>query len=114
MSVPSVPEAPAALVCWSCKSPVEAADRYCRHCGSGLGAFLPWYYQPWGLGVLALFAMGPLVLPMLWKSPAVSRRGKLIGTFLLGLLTLWLVKGFYNLVQSVNSVLSTDISALKI
>lgn len=114
MTVPTVPEAAVGAACWSCSSSVDATDRYCRRCGAGQGAYLPWYYQAWGLGLLAMLAMGPLVLPMVWKSPVLSRRGKWIFTALLGLMTVWLVKGLYNLVQTVNNVLGSQVSGIQL
>jgi hypothetical protein len=62
--------------CWSCDRPVEVADRYCRYCGQGQGAFLAWYYRPLWIVVLALTALGPFVLPLVWRTPSLGRQGK--------------------------------------
>jgi hypothetical protein len=46
--------------CWSCAHPLDAADRYCRHCGNGQGRFLQWYDRPVWIMVLTVTAPGPL------------------------------------------------------
>lgn len=72
----------------------------------GLGENLPWYYHPGWITVLALFAAGPFVLPLVWKSPKISPTGKKIGTALLGLLTLYLVYGFFRAMAMLQNVLA--------
>jgi len=37
-----------------------------------------WYYRPWAVVVLLFFVLGPLGLPLLWKSPSFSRRWKIV------------------------------------
>lgn len=66
--------------CWRCDHPIDAADRYCRRCGQGQGAWLPWYYRPLGILVLALTALGPFVLPLVWRTPRLDRRGRWVAT----------------------------------
>jgi hypothetical protein len=41
-----------------------------------------WYHTPVGLAVLTLFVLGPLVLPFIWRSPALSPRGRIVATVL--------------------------------
>lgn len=62
--------------CWSCDHPIDASDRYCRRCGQGQGALIPWYYRPLWLVVLGLTVLGPFVLPLVWRSPRLDRRGR--------------------------------------
>jgi uncharacterized membrane protein (DUF441 family) len=33
-----------------------------------------WYFRPWGIVVLTLTVLGPLALPLAWKSPLLSSR----------------------------------------
>jgi len=68
--------------CWSCDHPVSPDDRYCAFCSQGQGAYLRWYYRPFWIAVLALTALGPLVLPLVWRTPRLDRTGKLIATLL--------------------------------
>ncbi len=46
-----------------------------------------WYQTPAGIAVLAIFILGPLVLPIVWRSPALSERGRWIATVLVLLYT---------------------------
>jgi quinol-cytochrome oxidoreductase complex cytochrome b subunit len=50
-----------------------------------------WYYKPAGIVVLTLFVLGPLALPLVWRSPVISPRGRWIGTGLIVLYTVALV-----------------------
>ena len=66
--------------CWSCDHAVELEDRYCGYCGQGQGAFLGWYYRPLWIVVLALTALGPLALPLVWRTPRLDRTAKWIAS----------------------------------
>jgi hypothetical protein len=66
--------------CWSCGHSIDADDRYCRHCGQGQGAFLTWYYRPVWIVLLALTALGPFVLPLVWRTPRLDRTSKVIAS----------------------------------
>ena len=44
-----------------------------------------WYYRPWSVVFLLFFVLGPLGLPLLWKSPAFSRRAKIVLTVAMGI-----------------------------
>jgi len=70
-------------VCWRCGHLIDAADRYCRRCGQGQGAWLPWYYKPIWLVVLGLTVLGPFVLPLVWRTPRLGRTEKWIVSVLL-------------------------------
>jgi hypothetical protein len=43
---------------------------------------LKWYYRPAWVLVLLFLVLGPLALPYLWRSPAFSRRLKIVLTAL--------------------------------
>ena len=66
--------------CWSCGAFVDQVDRFCRNCGKGPGADVPWYYRHWGIILLALFGVGPFALIPVWRSPVLSRNAKLAYT----------------------------------
>ncbi len=85
-------------VCRSCGVAVDAQAKYCSQCGAPLGsartpAETPkprWYYTPWVVIVLLTpLVLGPLALPLLWKSPRFSRRGKVVWTILSLALMAW-------------------------
>lgn len=44
---------------------------------------LPWYYRPAGVALLALFVLGPLALPLVWRTPAWGPRGRWIASTLI-------------------------------
>jgi len=50
-----------------------------------------WYHKPVGIVVLTLFVLGPLSLPLIWRSPAISPRGRWIGTALIVVYTVALI-----------------------
>jgi len=50
-----------------------------------------WYYKPVGIVLLTLFVLGPLSLPLVWRSPVISPRGRWIGTALIVLFTVALI-----------------------
>lgn len=72
----------------------------------GQGEHLAWYYEPVWIALLTLFAMGPFSLPMIWKTPKLSERGKWIGTGLLALYTIFIVKGLITFMRTVSAVLT--------
>ena len=39
-----------------------------------------WYYRPWAVVVLLFFVLGPLGLPLLWKSGSFTRGWKIVLT----------------------------------
>lgn len=76
--------------CWICEKPIDDVDAFCRHCGKGQGKNIGWYYHPVAIGLLAIFALGPFVIPLIWKSPNLSQKGRLIGTILVVLMTFYM------------------------
>ena len=45
--------------------------------GSALPPPPRWYYRPWSVVLLLFFVLGPLGLPLLWRSPGFSRGMKI-------------------------------------
>jgi len=39
-----------------------------------------WYYRPWQLLLLLFLVLGPVGLPLLWKSPCFTRTWKIVVT----------------------------------
>ncbi len=77
--------------CWSCGAMIGGADSYCRNCGKGQGARVPWQYKHWGVIVITLFGLGPFSLFFLWRSPVISRTAKFVYTALIMALTFWVL-----------------------
>lgn len=44
---------------------------------------IPWYYRPLGIALLTLLVLGPLTLPLVWRSPALGPRSKWTATALI-------------------------------
>jgi hypothetical protein len=42
-----------------------------------------WYYKPVAIALLTIFVLGPLALPLVWRTPVLSSRGKAIVTLLI-------------------------------
>ena len=59
---------------------------------------MTWYYRTGPMVFLALFALGPFVLPLIWRSPRLGDKGRWIGTGLVVLLSLYLA---YSLKRSI-------------
>lgn len=52
---------------------------------------LAWYYKPWVVIGLLFLVLGPLGLPLLYKSPKFSRRAKVLLTLVMIPYTAYLV-----------------------
>jgi len=49
-----------------------------------------WYYRIWFI-VLAILVAGPFAIPLIWKSPSIGNRTKIVIIILVLALTIWLV-----------------------
>jgi hypothetical protein len=108
MNSPIVPQ----IVCQRCRAPLDAEDNYCRRCGAptanvagGAGGPMSyfarsatdssvqrprWWDSPFVILPMLFLVIGPLALPMLWRSRQFSQLWKIILTVLVTLLTGWL------------------------
>jgi hypothetical protein len=68
-AIPSGPRA-----CWACRRPIDAGDPYCRWCGKRQQADDHWYFRPLWIVVMTLTVAGPFTLPLVWRSPSLSRK----------------------------------------
>lgn len=67
----------AVAACPRCGKAVDAADRYCRHCGTSLAAFgTSPLYHPMVILALALTLLGPFALPLVARSRRMSGTAK--------------------------------------
>lgn len=76
--------------CWRCDRAIDATDRYCRACGEGQGAALAWYYRPIWIVLLALTALGPFAVILIWRTPALGRTSKWIASIVLIAFSVWI------------------------
>lgn len=44
------------------------------------GRVTSWYYRPWAVLVLLFLVLGPVGLPLLWRSPSFTRGWKIVLT----------------------------------
>jgi hypothetical protein len=51
-----------------------------------------WYYRPWAVVLLLFFVLGPVGLPLLWKSPSFTRGWKIVLTVATVVFTLLLLE----------------------
>ena len=64
------------LQCSTCNQPIDATDKFCRHCGRRQRAGAPWYFQPVWIALLAFFFLGPFALALVWRAPGLGRLTK--------------------------------------
>lgn len=98
------PSGPAVVECWHCHRKIHDVDHYCRHCGKGQGAYIPWTYKPAGIVVMTLF-LGPFALWYVWRSPALSSRTKWIITGVMTVVTVYLAVSLYKFYMAFMSML---------
>ena len=104
------------IVCYRCCTVLDATDNYCRHCGAatanltglsegGISAasfsdkpvFTPsiqqprWSESPWVVLTLLFLILGPLALPLLWRSRWFTRLWKIALTIITAGLTVFLL-----------------------
>jgi hypothetical protein len=82
-------------VCRNCGATRDATDNYCRRCGmptpnQQATRPLGWSESPWFILPLLFLIIGPLALPLLWRSRYFTPLGKLILTVLVAILTVYL------------------------
>ncbi len=75
----------------------------------GQGEDLAWFYRPVWIGILAVFALGPLALPLVWKSPLLGPTGRWIWTAIIAALTLYLVYSFQRALEAWKPLLGLPI-----
>ena len=87
--------------CPACGAQIAPESQFCSQCGRpagparGPGAVTrtKWYHSVWFVLIaLTPFVLGPLGLPLLWKSPKFSRLAKLVLTLVTLAWTVWLVQ----------------------
>jgi len=64
--------------CAGCDEAMDPGDLFCRHCGRKRGKDAPLHHKPWVVIGMLFFVVGPLALPMLWRSESFSRNQKVL------------------------------------
>jgi hypothetical protein len=89
-------------VCCRCAAALDADDNYCRRCGtptplgvslgvSAGGKHPAAWESPWVILPLLFFVLGPLALPLLWRSRCFTPLWKWALTIIITALTVLLV-----------------------
>lgn len=90
--------------CWACGKTIDAHDAYCRHCGKGQGSRLPFAYTPFGLFIMFM-CIGPFAIYFTARSPAMSRRTKIIFSTVMTVLFCWMCySGFVRFMERMNEI----------
>lgn len=92
-------EETAQRACPRCGGEVSAGAKFCSACGNPMeprGGTPPparskWYHSLWFILFMIFFVLGPLALPLVWKSPRCSRGLKIVLTVVTIGYTVWLV-----------------------
>jgi len=58
-----------------------------------------WYFKPVAV-TIAILAIGPFALPLVWLSPAMKKRHKIVITILVVLAAIWMVQASIKIYQS--------------
>ena len=85
--------------CRKCSRAIEAADKFCPHCGHRQDPGDAWYYHPVWILVLAFIVLGPLALFLVWKSPKMGRTWKILMATLILVYTGYFGYLFYQLMS---------------
>ena len=99
MSNPISPD----IICRRCRAVLEATDNYCHSCGAptaNLAAQKPrWSESPWVILPLLFLILGPLALPLLWRSRQFTASWKSILTVLVTGITVFVCFECWQAVQ---------------
>ena len=82
-------------LCWSCGKIIADSDAFCRHCGRRQMRGDTWYYRSGWILFLTFFVLGPLTLPLILRSPILTRTEKwLLATVATGYAVLTVYLGY--------------------
>ncbi len=66
-----------------------------------------WYHNVWVVLFMLFFVLGPLGLPLLWKSPHFSRAMKIALSVLVIVFTVWILAGAMKIVSGMFNEIQT-------
>lgn len=65
-----------------------------------------WYHSVWFILCMLFLVLGPMALPLLWKSPRFSHRAKVGLTIAVAVYTLWLIAALGTATWTLRSILA--------
>lgn len=89
------------MKCIYCGGAIETEDAYCRYCGKKQGGSIPFRYSHAGIIVFTLL-FGPVALPFILKSPAITKNGKVAYVLLNLLITACMIGFIFGIYGSIN------------
>ena len=89
------------LFCSRCHAEIRETDNYCHACGKSLKPGRGFLFTHAGIILMAL-VLGPLALPFVWMSKAISFSAKLIYTAILLVMGVYLVYALWQAVTLIN------------
>ena len=97
------------MLCPKCQKEIDNQDSYCKSCGAEVRTDkpTPWYFRGWFVILMAFVVLGPLAIPLLWKSPEFSKRAKIILTVVIIIYTLILLVIPYLILMRIYSNISS-------
>lgn len=82
-------------MCARCGRVLDLSFRYCPYCGQRQNAGTAWYYHPVWILVLAFVAVGPLAIPLVWRSKHMGTAVKAVMTLAISLYSIYVFYLFW-------------------
>ncbi|MBR2081666.1 MAG: zinc ribbon domain-containing protein [Elusimicrobiaceae bacterium] len=89
------------LFCSRCHAEIRDTDNYCHACGKSLKPGRGFLFTHTGIIIMAL-VLGPLALPFVWISKAISFTAKIIYTIVLCLMGIYIAYALWQAVMLIN------------